>query len=76
MNIWDFGAAAAFIRINGRGKAMVETALWILSLALALTGLGYFISDDLLIAGTLWLAANFTGLLAMLPGHSEGEENE
>ena len=54
---------------------MVETAFWILSLALALTGLGYFIADDLLIAGTLWLAANFTGLLAMLPGHSEGEEN-
>lgn len=59
----------------GKGKTMVETAFWILSLGLALTGLGYFITDDLLIAGTLWLAANFTGLLAMLPGHSEGEEN-
>lgn len=56
-------------------EKMTETAFWILSLGLALTGLGYFIADDLLIAGTLWLVANFTGLLAMLPGHSEGEEN-
>ena len=54
---------------------MVNTAIWILSLALALIGLCYFVSDDLLFAGLFWIAANFTGLLALLPGTIEGQGN-